>query len=97
MPDELVVKPSGGPGGRGVRVPPPGGPGAGDLQGRRSAVRFLPQRALGWNIALTDQGPRIVEANSSHDPWPSAAFGDVVGAMGRVMASGGRAEVQGGV
>ncbi len=35
---------------------------------RRAALLFLPMRTLGWDIALTPAGPRIVEANKRWDP-----------------------------
>lgn len=34
----------------------------------RAALLFLPMRSLGWDIALTADGPRIVEANNRWDP-----------------------------
>jgi hypothetical protein len=34
----------------------------------RAALLFLPMRSLGWDIALTAGGPRIVEANNRWDP-----------------------------
>jgi hypothetical protein len=34
----------------------------------RAALLFLPMRSIGWDIALTDDGPRIVEANKRWDP-----------------------------
>jgi hypothetical protein len=34
----------------------------------RAAILFLPMRTLGWDIALTSDGPRIVEANEQWDP-----------------------------
>jgi hypothetical protein len=35
---------------------------------RRAAVLFLPLRTLGWDVALTSDGPRLVEANMWWDP-----------------------------
>ena len=34
----------------------------------RAAVLFLPMHSLGWDIALTPDGPRIVEVNKRWDP-----------------------------
>lgn len=70
-----------GPGGIGV-VPVPQHPRTGvPIQGfrlpdweaacalaERAALLFLPNRTLGWDIALTGEGPRIVEANEQWDP-----------------------------
>jgi hypothetical protein len=35
---------------------------------RRAAALFLPLRTLGWDVALTPDGPRLVEANMWWDP-----------------------------
>ena len=95
-PDGCGFLPAGGARGTVGGVVLPHWPAVLDLA-RESALRFLPQRTMGWDIALTDRGPLVVEANRSYDPWPTAGFGDVVRAMRRALASGGRAEVEGGV
>jgi len=35
---------------------------------KRAAMEFLPVRTLGWDVALTADGPVIVEANHLYDP-----------------------------
>ncbi len=35
---------------------------------KRAAMEFLPVRTLGWDVALTEDGPVIVEANHLYDP-----------------------------
>jgi len=35
---------------------------------KRAAILFLPMRTLGWDIALTTRGPRIIETNRRWDP-----------------------------
>jgi hypothetical protein len=93
-PDGCGVIPAGGGDGRVEGIVLPGWTAVLDLA-RESALRLLPQRTMGWDIALTDRGPLVVEANHSYDPWPTAGFGDVVRAMRRALASGGRAEAEG--
>ena len=93
-PDRCGLASANGRGGALTGVALPGWPAVLELA-RESAARFLPQRTMGWDIAVTDRGPLVVEANRAYDPWPSAAFGEVVRAMRRALASGGRAEVQG--
>jgi len=50
---------------RGFRLPDWG---AACALANRAALLFLPMRSLGWDIALTADGPRIVEANKRWDP-----------------------------
>jgi len=44
-------------------------PGWGELRrlAERAAIAFLPARAIGWDIAVTPDGPVIIEANRSWD------------------------------
>jgi hypothetical protein len=41
---------------------------------KRAAILFLPLRTLGWDIALTLGGPRIIEANKRWDPCNELAL-----------------------
>lgn len=40
---------------------------------RRAALLFLPMRVIGWDVALTVSGPRLVEANRRFDPFNGVA------------------------
>lgn len=40
---------------------------------RRAAVRFAPLRTVGWDIALTPDGPVLVEGNLRWSPWNALA------------------------
>ena len=60
---------------------------------RRGAELLLPQRTMGFDVALTPSGPVIVEANRGYDPFPSAHFGAVLRAIKRAAAGGGPALV----
>jgi len=89
------------------RVGAPQGPGAGavgPIEGealpdweaaceivRRGALLLMPQRSMGWDVALTPRGPVVVEANRGYDPFASEAFGAVVRAIDRAAAHGGQA------
>ncbi|MBY0396350.1 MAG: hypothetical protein K2X91_07755, partial [Thermoleophilia bacterium] len=45
---------------------------------RRAAPVFLPMRCVGWDVALTPDGPVIVEGNMWWDPpSPDPAAGDI--------------------
>jgi hypothetical protein len=35
-----------------------------------AASRFLPHRTVGWDVAVTDEGPRLIEGNAWYDPPP---------------------------
>lgn len=39
----------------------------------RAALAFQPIRTIGWDVALTDRGPVLVEANQVWDPFPDPA------------------------
>jgi hypothetical protein len=67
----------------GVRVP--GWEAARDLA-LEAAVRFLPARSLGWDIALTPRGPVLVEGNRCWHPWTTSG----ASAMLRRMLDDGR-------
>lgn len=41
----------------------------------RASAAFLPIRTIGWDVALTDRGPVLVEANQSWDPFPEPTPG----------------------
>jgi hypothetical protein len=57
----------------------------------RCAVLLLPQRSMGFDVALTPRGPILVEANRGYDPFPSARFGAAMRAIRRAAAEGGPA------
>ena len=40
------------------------------------APHFLPMRSIGWDIALTPEGPKIVEGNARWDPPMFGNFGE---------------------
>jgi hypothetical protein len=67
---------------------------------KTAAHRFLPLRTLGWDVALTPSGPRIVEANYRWDPMLHPCMREVVEAIrrdfeDRLQASNGAAGRQG--
>ncbi|MGB6033029.1 MAG: sugar-transfer associated ATP-grasp domain-containing protein, partial [Bacteroidota bacterium] len=35
-----------------------------------AASRFMPLRTVGWDVAVTDDGPRLIEGNAWYDPPP---------------------------
>lgn len=41
---------------------------------RQAAVQFLPIRCVGWDIAITEQGPSIIEGNIWWDPYNRLAY-----------------------
>jgi hypothetical protein len=41
---------------------------------RSAALRFLPMRAIGWDIALTPNGPVLIEGNTSWGPYCGKGF-----------------------
>jgi hypothetical protein len=43
-----------------------------------AALRFLPTRSIGWDIAIAERGPVIVEANRIWTPYPSPAVGSAM-------------------
>jgi hypothetical protein len=45
----------------------------------RAAPHFLPSRSIGWDIAITDRGPLIVEANRMWTPFPQADLARKIG------------------
>lgn len=48
---------------------------------RRAAPHFLPIRTIGWDVAFTDDGPVVIEANMWWDPPPLPGVGDAVRAL----------------
>jgi hypothetical protein len=48
---------------------------------RRAAPHFLPVRTIGWDVAFTDDGPVVIEANLWWDPPPIPGVGDAVRAL----------------
>ena len=48
---------------------------------RRAAPHFLPIRTIGWDVAFTDDGPVVIEANMWWDPPPIPGVGDAVRAL----------------
>jgi hypothetical protein len=44
---------------------------------------FLPVRALGWDVALTPEGPVVIEANTRFGAFPVAGARDVVDRLER--------------
>lgn len=55
---------------------------------RAAAPHFLPMRSLGWDVAITPDGPVIVEANMWWDPVAFVDPPGVVGLMRRDLADG---------
>lgn len=49
---------------------------------RRAAPLFLPNRSIGWDIAITDRGAVIVEANREWTPFPQP---DLARTLARVV------------
>ncbi|MFQ5644006.1 MAG: sugar-transfer associated ATP-grasp domain-containing protein [Thiogranum sp.] len=47
----------------------------------QAAFRFLPLRIIGWDIAITPEGPYIIEANAWADPFCYAGIADIVAAL----------------
>lgn len=41
---------------------------------RLAAIRFLPMRAIAWDIALTPEGPKLVEGNTAWGPYCGRGF-----------------------
>ena len=62
---------------------------------RTAALHLLPQRTMGFDIALTPRGPVVVEANRGYDPFPTPRFGDVVRAMERAVRDGASVRLEG--
>ncbi len=42
---------------------------------QRAALLFLPMRVIGWDVAFTAEGPRLVEANRRFDPANESVIG----------------------
>ena len=40
-----------------------------------AALRFPALRTLGWDVAITPDGPRVIEANAHWGPEPSPRMG----------------------
>ena len=55
------------------------------------AVAFMPMRAIGWDIAVTPEGPVCVEGNARWDP---PKFGDVRALSPVLAASAATVSVQ---
>jgi hypothetical protein len=37
----------------------------------RAALAFTPLRTIGWDVAITDAGPSLIEGNVTWDPLPT--------------------------
>jgi hypothetical protein len=44
----------------------------------RAALAMLPLRTIGWDVALTDEGPVLIEGNVTWDPANEGAVADEV-------------------
>lgn len=55
---------------------------------RECAAAFLPHRTVAWQIAPTDRGPLLLDAEPGYGPWPGPVFGDALRAMRRALATG---------
>ncbi len=38
---------------------------------RRAALAFAPLRTIGWDVAISDAGPSLIEGNVLWDPLPT--------------------------
>jgi hypothetical protein len=54
---------------------------------REAALRFLPVRTIGWDVALTPAGPVIVEGNMAWDPADDVILGSPSGVKAHEMPS----------
>jgi hypothetical protein len=54
---------------------------------REAALRFLPVRTIGWDVALTGAGPVIVEGNMAWDPVDDVILGSPSGVKAHEMPS----------
>jgi hypothetical protein len=50
-----------------------------------AAEKFLPLRTIGWDVAVTPEGPRFVEGNAWYDP-PYALQGDGIRELAELLA-----------
>jgi len=49
----------------------------------RASRHFLPSRSIGWDIAITDRGPVLVEANRCWAPFPQPDLARTLERIGR--------------